>query len=196
MALLVVLAVAVGGWVARVALPRILAPDRLAGTAFPHPEPAPSLAGLRTVDGEAVDLADHRGQVVLLFFGYRSCPDICPVTLAKVARAIDQLGGDADRVQVYMVTVDPARDRPQGLQDYVEHFDPRFVGLTGSDQATAEAAARYGIFYDAHEPAADGSYAVDHTASITGIDATGRLKVVWSFDTTVDNLVHDIRALQ
>ena len=185
-AALFALAILAGLGVAWFGLPRLLARDALHGTAFPDPEPAPALDGLVTADGAPVDLAADRGKAVVLFFGYTSCPDVCPTSLALLSRAIDELGDDREDVVVYFVSVDPDRDTPELLARYTSHFSDRIVGVTGSADAIAEAAARYGIFYELHEPDADGFYTVDHTASFTGIDGKGRLRVVWPSEVDVD----------
>lgn len=177
-------------------LPRVLGGAALHGTELPQPEPAPPLDGLVTATGAPVDLAADRGKVVVLFFGYGSCPDVCPTSLARISRAIDQLGDDGSDVVAYFVSVDPARDTPELLARYTSHFSDQIVGVTGSEAAIAEAAARYGIFYDLHEPEPDGSYVVDHTASFTGIDADGRLRVVWPAEIDVDDLAADLRHLR
>lgn len=190
------MAVLAGVGVAWFVLPRVLAGPALHGTELPQPEPAPALEGLVTAEGAPVDLAADRGKAVVLFFGYGSCPDVCPTSLARISRAIEQLGDDADDVVAYFVSVDPARDTPELLARYTSHFGEQIVGVTGSEAAIADAAARYGIFYELHEPEPDGSYVVDHTASFTGIDADGRLRVVWPAETDVDDLAADLRRLQ
>lgn len=191
----VLVAVLLGAGLVKVALPRLLAPDRYHGTVFPVADPAPPFTGLTTVDGKPASLASQRGKVVIVFFGYLSCPDVCPTTMATLARTMDLLGDDADRVQVYMVSVDPARDTPQELETYVDQFDPRFAGLAGSAHAIATAATRYGIYVKLHPPDAAGNYVVDHTASLTGVDTKGRLKIVWSYRTKPAELADDIRTM-
>lgn len=189
----------VGAVAAWFVLPRLLAGEPYHGTTFPQADPAPPLDGLVTAAGEPVDLADYRGEPVVLFFGYTSCPDVCPITLAGLERASEQLSGEA--VHVLFVGVDTARDTPEVLARYVANFgEPdgegtTFVGVTGSPDAIADAAARYGVFYALGEPDADGQYTVDHTASLIGIDAEGDLRVVWSADTTPEDLAADLRHL-
>lgn len=188
---------AAGAWFV---LPRLLAGEALHGTTFPQAEAAPALDGLVTASGDPVDLTALQGEPVVLFFGYTSCPDICPITLAGVRQATELLGDDA-RVHVLFVGVDVERDTPEVLADYVGHFGapdgdgPIFTGVTGPPEAIADAAARYGVFYALGEPDADGSYTVDHTASLIGIDASGDLKVVWSADTAPEDLAADLDQL-
>ncbi len=93
-------------------------------------------------NGQPRTLADFRGKVVVVFFGFTHCPDVCPTTLAELARAVKKLGPDGDRVQVLLVTVDPERDTPEILKQYVTAFDPRFLGLTGDADAIARTAQR------------------------------------------------------
>ncbi|MCB0975984.1 MAG: SCO family protein [Acidimicrobiales bacterium] len=152
---------------------------------------------LTTMDGEPFPFREAtEGEFAILFFGYTSCPDVCPTSLALLSRAIDELGDDREDVVVYFVSVDPDRDTPELLARYTSHFSDRIVGVTGSADAIADAAARYGIFYELHEPDADGYYAVDHTASFTGIDGKGRLRVVWPSEVDVDDLASDLRHLR
>ena len=114
-------------------------PHEFAGTVLSNPQPAPEF--ILTADtGDRVSLESYRGQVVLMYFGYTFCPDICPASLAELAKAADQLGERANEVQVVMVSVDPARDTPEALNEYMDYFDPGFVGLTGSDSLIAAVA--------------------------------------------------------
>lgn len=114
--------------------------------------------------GQAVTEADYAGRHLLVYFGYATCPDVCPTELLVVGQAMDLLGPLADRVQPLFVTVDPARDTAAALADYVPSFHPRLVGLTG-DEAQVRAAARaYRVYYRLHEPDEDGAYLVDHTS--------------------------------
>lgn len=192
-ALKVVVAVVVLGVVATTAL-RILRPHAYAGTVMQAPTEAPGLDELVGTDGQPVDLEQYRGDVVVLFFGYTSCPDVCPTTLTMARQARDSLGGDADRVHVVMVSVDPARDTVERLRDYVGAFDPSFTGATGELAAVERAAAEYGIFFAKGDPVGDG-YTVDHTASLMAIDTDGKLRVVWPAAVEPDRLAGDLREL-
>jgi protein SCO1/2 len=165
------------------------------GTAFADPAPAPSLDGLLVDDGTPADLAAYEGKVVVLYFGYTSCPDVCPLTLSRAARAVDGLGDRGDEVQVVMVSVDPARDTLDVLGEYVRHFDERFVGMGGTESAVLEVAGQYGVFFQALPADDDGFYEVDHTATLLGIDRDGNLEVVWSPDVDVDPLRADLEEL-
>ena len=146
-------------------------------------------------DGKARTLADFRGKVVVLFFGYTHCPDICPTTLADVAAAVKSLGKDAARVQVLFVTVDPERDTPEVLSNYVPAFDTTFLGLYGDVAATQRAAKEFRIFYEKRPGSAAGAYTVDHSAQSYVIDGQGRLRLLVRHDRIAQDLADDLRAL-
>jgi protein SCO1 len=162
-----------------IVVPR-LRPHEFVGTVLDDPEPAPALT-LTAAGGEQVSLDDFTGKAVLLYFGYTSCPDVCPTTLAALADALDELGSRRDEVQVVMVTVDPARDTPELLASYVAHFDPSFIGLGGTAGEIATAASAYGIYYQKGEGTVETGYEVDHTAQVMLIDPQGRYREVLPF---------------
>ena len=191
-----ILAVVAAGLIAALWAASLFRPHLYAGTVLQGDEPAPSLAELAYADGTPVDLAALDGDVVLVFFGYTNCPDICPTTLADAAAAIDQLDdGEAERVHVIMVSVDPERDGTTTLQDYVGFFDPTFQGAAGTTEAIDRAASAYGVFYQLGEPEADGDYLVDHTGTLMGIGPDGAIRVVWSSGVGPDALAADLDAL-
>lgn len=146
-------------------------------------------------NGKSRTLSDFRGKVVALFFGYTHCPDVCPTTLAQLSQVMKALGPDADRVQVLFVTVDPERDTPAVLSQYVTAFDPRFLGLYGDAEATRRAAKEFKVFYEKHEGAAPGEYSVDHSAGTYVIDPKGRLRLFVGNGKAGADLAHDIRTL-
>jgi protein SCO1/2 len=193
---LVVAAIVVGLVAAFLLAPRFT-PHLYAGTVLQQDEPAPSLDGLWYASGQPVDLAEFDGAVALVFFGYTNCPDVCPMTLSTVSRALDQLPDDRrSEVTTLMVSVDPERDDLDGLQQYVGFFDPSFRGVGGSSEAIERAATRYGVFYQVSETErSDGAYLVDHTASLMGIGPDGSLRVVWGPDVTADALADDLKEL-
>ncbi|MBL8590160.1 MAG: SCO family protein [Methylobacteriaceae bacterium] len=117
---------------------------------------------LTTHDGRRVTEADFRGRFLLIFFGYTRCPDVCPTGLATMAAALDALGPRAERLQPVFVTLDPARDTPPALADYVASFHPRLIGLTGSESEIAAVARAFRVHRVKYQPAAGGDYAVDH----------------------------------
>jgi len=163
--------------------------DELAGG------PAPALA-LQTQHGDAFSLEQHRGQVVIIYFGYTYCPDFCPVTMLDMMQVKDALGDDADRLQVILVTVDPARDTPERLAEYLDFYDPTFLGLSGSDADTLTATRGYGVIAAKQEatPGASG-YLVDHTTSLFGIDPDGNLVLTWAFGTEPADIAEDVTHL-
>jgi protein SCO1/2 len=146
-------------------------------------------------DGRPRTLADFRGKVVVLFFGYMHCPDVCPTTLATLAEAMRRLGDDAARVQVLFVTVDPERDTPDLLARYVPAFHPTFLGLSGDADATARVAKDFRVFYEKRAGSAPQTYTVDHSAGTYIYDPQGRLRVYVSYGQGPDVFVHDIREL-
>lgn len=170
-------------------------PHAWSGTKLPSGTDAPSLAALDFDDGSTADLAEYEGDVVLVFFGYTFCPDVCPLTLSVAADAIDELGASGDDVHLLMVSLDPERDSLDQLGDYVRHFDPRFRGVGGAPTDVAGAAALYGIFFQHGEADENGFYLVDHTATLMGIGPEGNLDVVWSHDVDPDDLAADIEEL-
>jgi len=146
--------------------------------------------------GKPRTLADFRGKVVVVFFGYTHCPDVCPTTLAELAQVMKKLGADSDKVQVLFVTVDPARDTPALLAQYVPAFDPRFLGLYGDAQATQRAAKEFKVFYEIKKGATPAEYTVDHSAGAYVIDTKGRLRLFVGYGRIgADDLAADIRTL-
>lgn len=149
-------------------------------------EPTTSAARIRAADlstmtwqltsheGEPVEPQDWLGQATLVFFGFTWCPDVCPMTLSNISDWLEELGPDADRLAVYLVTVDPERDTPDVLADYLSHFDPRITGLTGAPAEIARAAEAFGVTYR-RVPREDGDYTMDHTSGVLVFDPDGRL---------------------
>ena len=123
--------------------------------------------------GRVVTQADFAGDFMLVYFGFTSCPDICPTAMQAVAEALDDLGEEAPRVRPVLITVDPERDTPAVLADYVAHFHPRLVGLTGTAQQIAVAAKAYKMYY-AKVPSEDGDYVMDHSAILYLMGPDGR----------------------
>jgi protein SCO1/2 len=148
---------------------------------------------LADTQGKLRHLEDFRGKALVLFFGFTRCPDICPTTLAEIAAAVKSLGPDAERVQVLFVTVDPERDTPQALREYVGAFDPRFVALRGDDAATQRVAKDFKIYYEKRKQGA--TYTVDHSAQAYVLDAQGRLRLLVRHDRIGKDLAPDLRAL-
>ena len=145
--------------------------------------------------GRPRTLDDFKGKVVVVFFGYTFCPDVCPTTLAALREVKEKLGADGKRLQVLFVTVDPERDTPQVLSAYVPAFDPDFLGLYGDAEATQRAAKEFRIFYGKSPGATPASYTVDHSAQVFVFDPQGRLRLVAKPDFKVDSYLHDLRLL-
>ena len=147
-------------------------------------------------NGQPYSLAQQRDKVVLLFFGYTNCPDICPATLSDMQLVLNRLGNQADAVQVVFVTVDPERDTVEKLQRFTARFDARIVGLTGDPAALAEVYQAYGAGATRRElPNSALKYAMDHTAATTVIDKTGQRRLIFGFGSDVDDMTSDIQAL-
>lgn len=165
------------------------------GVVMPEPGRAPDFK-LIAHTGEEVNLSDFKEKLILIYFGYTYCPDVCPATLVELSRALDMLDQkDREQVQVLMISVDPARDTPQVLADYVVHFDPSFIGLTGSADETEAAADAYGIFVNKQEGTVDTGYLVDHTANVAAIDQDGLLRLIFRFNTPAEEIAADLEKL-
>ena len=164
-----------------IAFPR-MRPYNFHGTVLQSTQPAPDFE-LHAAHGQTVRLSDFRGKLVLLYFGYTFCPDVCPTSLSKLAKTMEILGNQADDVQVIMISVDPERDTPEILSEYVSFFHPSFIGVTGTPEEIAEVAGSFGIYYQAHEGSEASGYLVDHTASVIVIDQDGYLKLVYPYTT-------------
>jgi protein SCO1/2 len=146
--------------------------------------------------GRRRTLGDFRGKVVALFFGYTQCPDMCPTTLALLAETVKKMGADADRVQGLFVTVDPKRDTPQVLSQYVPAFHPSFLGLYADEETTARTVREFKGFVHASAPSEHGSYTVDHSAQIYVFDGTGRIRLYVKPDAmTAESIARDLRTL-
>ncbi len=146
-------------------------------------------------DGKPRTLADFRGKLVVLFFGYTYCPDVCPTTLVDMAAVMKSLGKDAERVQVLFVTVDPERDTREVLAQYVTAFDPRFLGLYGDAAATGRAAKEFKIFYEKRPGSTPSAYTVDHSAQSYVLDDKGNLRLFVRQDRIAADLADDLRSL-
>jgi protein SCO1/2 len=146
-------------------------------------------------NGRERTLADFRGKVVTLFFGYTHCPDVCPTTLSEMANALRALGPDAARVQVLFVTVDPKRDTPELLRNYVPAFDPTFLGLYGDAAATAKVTKDFKIYAAERPGKTPESYTVDHSAQSLVFDAKGRLRLMLAYGTPGDKIASDLKVL-
>lgn len=147
-------------------------------------------------NGQARSLADFKGKVVTIFFGYTHCPDVCPTTLTDLKAAMQLLGPDlAAQVQVLFVTVDPERDTPEVLRQYVPYFHPSFLGLYGTPAEVAKTARDFKVHYARHVESGASDYLVDHTAATYVFDPQGRIRLFWPYGHPAGDMAHDIRQL-
>jgi protein SCO1 len=144
-------------------------------------------------DGKVRRLADFRGRAVVVFFGFTHCPDVCPTTLADLSAVMENLGPEANRVQVLFITVDPERDTPEDLEKYVHAFDKRFIALRGDPEATQRVAKDFKIYYEKRKQG--DSYTVDHSAQSYVFDPQGRLRLLVRPQAIRADLPDDLRTL-
>jgi protein SCO1/2 len=171
-------------------------PAGFRGTTYGEPYPVAKDIELSRSNGSRFQLSQLRGKAVLLFFGYTSCPDVCPTTLAELKQALEELGEDrAKQVQVLFVTVDPARDSPERVQAYVNQFNPNFIGLSGTESELLQVWHNYGVFREIVDGSSAAGYIVNHTARVTLIDQEGNMRVSFAFETPVEDIVHDLKLL-
>lgn len=143
--------------------------------------------------GRPLSLSEFQGQPVLLYFGYTTCPDVCPTTLADLRMAVQALGSDADKVQVLFVSVDPERDTVDRLRTYLGAFDPSLIGLTGPLSEIEATASRFGVFFQKSTVESAAGYLVDHTSAVLLIDADGALRLMFPYGTTGEQIAGDTR---
>ena len=146
-------------------------------------------------NGQQRTLADFKGKIVVLFFGYTQCPDVCPTTMAELAEIRKQLGAEGNRLQVLFVTVDPERDTAELLKAYMTGFDPSFIALRPTPAELPELAKRFKIYYKKVEGRTDGSYTMDHSAGSYVYDSAGRLRLFTRYGAGPAPLLDDIRLL-
>jgi len=145
--------------------------------------------------GKPRTMADFRGKVVVMFFGYTHCPDVCPTTLSDMRQVMQKLGGDSDKLQVLFVTVDPERDTQALLAKYVPSFNPTFLGLYGDQAATDKVAQDFKIIHQVQKGKTAESYTVDHSAASLVFDQQGRLRLFINYGMEVDKITADIKLL-
>lgn len=146
--------------------------------------------------GAPLDTGALRGKVVLLTFGFTSCPDVCPLLLARLRQTVTTLDDDAEKVQVLFVSFDPARDKLPGLTAYVRHFHPGFIGVTGSESEIATVAARYGVVYLKENGDSAAGYGFAHSDYIYLVDSAGRVRKLYDTQASTDEMAADVRLLQ
>ena len=169
---------------------------RLRGGVFSPPAQAADFALPNVANGEKVVLSSLRGNAVMIYFGYTTCPDICPMTLSTLARAKKMLGSDADKMKVIFVSVDPDRDTPDKLRDYVRAFDQNFIALRGSEDDLLPILTDYQVVVKkTPQPGSAIGYSIDHTAFVFVVDPAGKLREVISTNATADDVANDVRVL-
>jgi protein SCO1/2 len=150
---------------------------------------------LTSDSGKPMTASDFRGRYVMMYFGYTHCPDVCPLTLVHLHLVMQKLGKDADKVHILFVSVDPARDTPQVLHQYVTAFDPRITGLTGTVAQITAMAKRYRSAFNLDEKQANGNYTVSHGSIIYVFDRHGRARLLGNSSDKPDEFVHDLKLL-
>lgn len=146
-------------------------------------------------NGQQRSLKDFRGKVVVVFFGYTQCPDVCPTTMQEMAEVKKMLGPDGDRLQSIFVTVDPERDTPDMLKAYMGNFDPSFLALRGTPEQTAAVAKDFKIYFKKVDGKTPTSYTMDHSAGSYIYDTQGRLRVYYRYGSGAEALAADVRTL-
>lgn len=145
--------------------------------------------------GEEVTGDDYRGKITMMYFGYASCQHVCPVVLGKMATAVRGLGDDADKVQILFVSVDPKRDTTEVLHNYVKHFTPELVGLTGTQDQLHEVTKRYRVGYSYEEPNDNGFYVVNHSSAVFVFGPQGKTRLLIDSQETTDEITADLEHL-
>ena len=145
--------------------------------------------------GQLRQLADFRGKAVVLFFGYTQCPDVCPTTLSAMAEVVKLLGSEGAKLQVVFVTLDPERDTPPLIAEYMAQFHPGFLGLRGDKAATEAVAREFKVFYTKQAAGAAGGYTLDHTAGSYVFDPQGRLRLYLRHGAASADIAADIKLL-
>ncbi|GAB4577308.1 MAG: SCO family protein [Anaerolineales bacterium] len=166
-------------------------PYRFQGSAIEPPVPAADFT-LQTHDGQPFTLSAQRGKVVLLFFGYTSCPDVCPATWGAFKKIAAQLGERAAEAQFVMITADPERDTPDQMANYITAFNPNFLGLTGSQEALQPVYEAYGAFVEKEETDGATGYLIAHTSRVYVIDQEGRLRLTFPFGMAAEAMAADV----
>ncbi|PDW02750.1 SCO family protein [Candidatus Viridilinea mediisalina] len=170
-------------------------PPELKGTVIDPPLPAPDFT-LTDHNGQPFTLSEQKGNIVMLYFGFTLCPDICPIELANLAAVKRELGAAAETMQVALITVDPERDLPERLELYVQTFDPDFIGLHGDTETLEPIYRDYGVFVQRRElPESAMEYTIDHSGFVYLIDKAGRWRMLYAHNTPTADIVSDLRVL-
>ena len=167
----------------------------LRGTVYDPPIPAPDFT-LTSGDGQVFRLSEQRGRIVLLFFGYTSCPDVCPTTLAELKQVFQKLSSDEqERIRVFFITVDPQRDSPERVQQYASRFHPACIGLSGSEEVLTPVWQAYGVYREVLPAESASGYLVAHSAWIYLVDPEGNLRLTFPFGTPSEDILFDLKIL-
>ena len=175
----------------------VLGPQReytFQGSLIEPAVPAPEFE-LTDMNGKPFQLGQLSGQVVVMFFGYTGCPDVCPVTLTEFLQIRSKLGDAADQVSFVFVTVDPERDTPERMRKYLTNFDPEIIGLSGERNELEPVWADYGVYQAKVEGGSPENYLVDHSSRVYVIDADGNLRITYLFGTENQLITEDVRHL-
>ena len=170
-------------------------PPSFRGTLYGEPFPSAAEVELTKADGSIFRMSEQRGKIVLLFFGYTSCPDVCPTTLAEMTKVMNELGVASQNVQVVFVSVDPRRDTPEKIQEYASRFNSTFLGLSGTQEELEPIWQGYSIFRAEVDSDSAMGVIIDHTARLYLIDPEGNLRLSYAYATPVEDIVHDIELL-
>lgn len=169
-------------------------PATFYGSHIEPPKPMPDFT-LQSANGP-VTLSNFHGKYVVLYFGYTSCPDICPTTSAALKTALNRLGSQDAQVQVIFISVDYNRDTPEKVSNYIRNFRPDFIGLGGTQSEIDQVTREFYIYYKLNDPdPATGAYSVDHTANILLLDRQGALVMTWPYDQQPDEIASDLEIL-
>lgn len=169
-------------------------PDKFRGTLYDPAQPAPEIT-LTRANGQPFQLSAEKGKLVFLFFGYTSCPDVCPTTMAEMRQTLDSVGTKASQVDVVFITVDPDRDTPDKVQQYVSIFNPNFIGLSGSMQELEPVWGEYGVYRKIEASTSPTDYSVTHSSLLFLIDQNGNMRLSYPFGTPPEDIAHDIKLL-
>ena len=150
---------------------------------------------LADTQGKPRSVSEFRGKVVVVVFGYTHCPDVCPTTLSDFASALKRLGPEAQRVQLLFITLDPKRDTPEILREYVPAFDKSFVALRGDEAATTQVTKEFRIYSQQREGKNGGEYTIDHSAQSFVFDTNGKLRLVVGYGLEPEKIASDLRLL-
>ena len=170
-------------------------PPSFRGTSYAEPFPPAADFTLTKADGTEFRLNEQRGKIVLLFFGYTTCPDYCPTTLAEMNQLMISLGDKAENVQVVFISVDPERDTPEKAQTYAGQFHPTFLGLSGTQAELEPIWQGYSIFREEVQSDSGLGTIINHTVRLYLVDAQGNMRLSYAYGTPVEDVVHDVELL-